>query len=192
MLNEMDKKLKKIIMMEDDSFYLYQFPIFIYIKYGNLAYDIVNIYKNNDNYMGIRESWKLIDSYDIKNNDVVEYGCNVGSTSYNILNMIPKKLYSFDISPKAIEFCKLFCNIYNNWYPKIRNMKNVKQSCDTSIWEDPHTASNEEWKKIVMNIIKNTKKIIYFLECDNIEHIIKPIFGQALIKIRNDSWKVIL
>lgn len=176
--------------MEDDSFYLYQFPIFIHIKYGNLAYDVVNLFKNND-YMGLRKSWKLIDSYDIKNNDVIEYGCNVGSTSYNILNMKPKTLYSFDISPKAIKFCNLFYNMYDNWYPKIGDIKNIKQSCDVSIWEDPHTTSDKKIIEIVTNIIKNTKKIIYFLECDNIKHIIKPIFGQSLIKIKNDSWKVI-
>ncbi len=187
------QRLEEIIKLEDKDFYLYQFPTPLYILHGDLAHDIVNDLKDDD-YMGVRTSHELINPCDITGEIVAEWGCNVGATSYNILQMSPNILRSFDISHKAIDFCRYIKDELglDNWYPYIGDSRNTIEVCDVSIWEDPHTADYDEIEKIILNIVRCTERKIYFLECDNIKHILDDMFGDELEELRWDSWKVVL
>ena len=186
MLNE----ILEILQQEDDTFTFYQFPVYLFSRFGEVAHTIVEEHTGED-YMGLREAWKLIDKEDLNCKYVAEIGCNMGATSWSLLNSYATALWSYDPSPKAIDIC---CEVRKyhmmlQWDIKCMKFEEETEGLyyQTIIWEDPHSASDEEWQKI-LDCIYRIGKTIYFLECDNIYHLIKD---KNLEQLSENSWRLV-
>jgi hypothetical protein len=186
MLNE----ICDILNQDDDLFYLYQFPRYLFTEYGEVAHTIASSYAGDD-YMGLRTAHQLIDPADIKGKEVGEIGCNVGATSHELMRMEPCTLYSYDQSWKAISICHEVRQFYSyvNWMTVCAKFENTQGYYETMIWEDPHTASDDEIKDILTHVRRRVHGCVYFLECDNIYHLIKD---WNLEQLSENSWKAVL
>lgn len=181
MLNE----IKEILRTKDDTFTFYQYPkYFVY----DAAIQLIDEF-GDDNYMGLRESWKLIKEKDMTRKYVAEIGCNIGATSHELLNEFGLALYSFDPSPKAVQVCWEVRKYHMmlQWEIICAKFEHTEGFYDTIIWEDPHTATDEEWQVILDQIYRRCKTV-YFLECDNIYHLIKD---KDLEQLSENSWRLV-
>jgi hypothetical protein len=186
MLNE----ICDILNQDDDLFYLYQFPTYLFTEYGEVAHTIASSYAKDD-YMGLRTAWKLLDPDDIKGKEVCEIGCNIGATSHELMKLKPSTLYSYDQSWKAISICNEVRQFhsYAEWFTICAKFEKTKGYYETLIWEDPHTASDEELENILAHVYARVHGRVYFLECDNIYHLIKD---KPLEQLSENSWKLVL
>jgi methylase of polypeptide subunit release factors len=105
---------------------------------------------------------------------ICEVGCNIGQTSLRLLKEYENiTLLSYDINKTATDVCEYIKDglKINNWFIYNKNITELDQEIDTVIWEDPHTASDEEYKEII-KCLKKHANTIYFLSCDNIKHLL--------------------
>ena len=180
MLREIISTLKQ----PDKHFHLYQYP-----SYLETGHEMVERFAGDD-YMGIRQAWKYIDPSHIDGKVVCEIGCNIGATSYELMKLNPDKLFSYDYSYNAIEICGIVRKHLKlaNWHPWCCQFECSQGIYDTIVWEDPHTADDEEIKSILTQVYARAR-VIYFLECDNIYHLIKD---KNLEQLSENSWRLAL
>lgn len=184
------EKISNLLEKHDPSFCLYQYPSYLIHANSMGAHILVDRYADDD-YTGLRESWRLIDPLDITDKVVCEIGCNIGATSYELITtMNPRVLYSYDPSWKAVSICEEVRRYFNmsNWDITCAKFEYTIGGYDTIIWEDPHTSNDGDIVNILVNIYKRGR-VIYFLECDNIYHLIKD---EELVQLSENSWKLVL
>jgi predicted RNA methylase len=178
------KEIISTLKQPDPHFYLYQYP-----SYLETGHELVEQFAG-DGYMGLRQAWKHIDPSDIEGKVVCEIGCNIGATSCELMALNPQKLFSYDYSYNAIEICGIVRRHLKlvNWHPWCCKFECSLGIYDTIIWEDPHTADDGETKSILTQVYDRAR-VIYFLECDNIYHLIED---KNLEQLSENSWKLVL